>query len=513
MCRAPSPNRSGSLRASTAASTRSRLSSGSPIPMKTTFVRRLPSVGQAARGVADLVDDLGRLEIPGEAELAGRAERAADRAARLARDAQRVALALGAARRVVHEDRLDERAVRQPMEPLLGQAAVGQAHLGVVDGVEAEGRGELLAERRRQRPDVVERSDVVRATPRRRPGGRGTPAGPPAPATRRDRRGRTPEMPGRASRRGPAPWLRPAGWPCAESTRSRSSTRPRRRPAGRHGRRSCPASTAGRGGTPRRSSAGRLPAGPRGARAGPRRSRARDRARSGTIRPGSSSASDGADAARQDDEPLAVGLEEGPRPRQVGPHLALEQPGRRGRVEPAVRPAERAGSSSRRPPACGVAAISPSSHGLQRAGEQPGGRDREAGLEGRRASRRRRGPSAPARRSARCRGRRPSGSGSRRSACRRRGSRRDRRGAAVARQERRVQVQRAVAPVEELPAARSGRSPRARRGPDRARGRRRSRPGRGAAPAPGRRGPARGPASRSGSASRCRAGRPAAAAP
>ena len=49
--------------------------------------------GQPARGVADLVDDLGRLEVAPEAELAGRAERAADRAAGLARDAQRVPLA------------------------------------------------------------------------------------------------------------------------------------------------------------------------------------------------------------------------------------------------------------------------------------------------------------------------------------------------------------------------------------------------------------------------------------
>ena len=49
--------------------------------------------GQPPGGVADLVDDLGRLEVAPEAELAGRAERAADRAAGLARDAQRVPLA------------------------------------------------------------------------------------------------------------------------------------------------------------------------------------------------------------------------------------------------------------------------------------------------------------------------------------------------------------------------------------------------------------------------------------
>ena len=44
--------------------------------------------------MADLVDDLGRLEVAAEAELAGRAERAADGAAGLARDAQGVPLAL-----------------------------------------------------------------------------------------------------------------------------------------------------------------------------------------------------------------------------------------------------------------------------------------------------------------------------------------------------------------------------------------------------------------------------------
>ena len=102
---------SESLSASTAASTRSRLSSGSPMPMNTTFVRRLPPGGQAASRVADLVHDLGGLQVAPEAKLAGRAERAAHRAAGLARDAQRVPLALARPGRVVHEDRFDERSV------------------------------------------------------------------------------------------------------------------------------------------------------------------------------------------------------------------------------------------------------------------------------------------------------------------------------------------------------------------------------------------------------------------
>ena len=61
-------------------------------------VRQAVAVGrEAARREADLVDDLGGLEVAPEAQLAGRAERAADGAAGLARDAQRVPLARAAA--------------------------------------------------------------------------------------------------------------------------------------------------------------------------------------------------------------------------------------------------------------------------------------------------------------------------------------------------------------------------------------------------------------------------------
>ena len=107
MCRAPSPNRRRSLSASIAASTRSRLRSGSPMPMNTMLVRR--RLGrETARGEADLVHDLGDLEVASEAKLTGRAERAADRTTGLARDAQRVPLARSRPRRIVHQDRLDE---------------------------------------------------------------------------------------------------------------------------------------------------------------------------------------------------------------------------------------------------------------------------------------------------------------------------------------------------------------------------------------------------------------------
>ena len=136
----------------------------------------LPGRDQPARRRAHLVDDLGHLEVAPEAELAGRTERAADRAAGLARDAQRVALARSGPGRVMHQDRFDEGPVSQPMERLLGQPAIRLAHLGIGDRVEAERRVEGLAQRGRQRPDVGRGARHHRATPRRRSGGPGTPA-------------------------------------------------------------------------------------------------------------------------------------------------------------------------------------------------------------------------------------------------------------------------------------------------------------------------------------------------
>ena len=189
MCRAPSPNRRRSLSASMAASTRSRLSSGSPIPMNTMFVSRWPAAVSRRDGEADLVDDLGDLQVAREPELAGRAERAADGAPGLARDAQRVALARARPRRVVHQDRFDERAVGEPVERLLGQAAVGVRELGVGDGVEAE-RGLQLGAQRRPAASASRRSSRrCRPTRRRRPGARDRRARRARPATRRARRG------------------------------------------------------------------------------------------------------------------------------------------------------------------------------------------------------------------------------------------------------------------------------------------------------------------------------------
>ena len=73
--------------------TRSTLSSGSPMPMKTTFVTRRPSGARRRCQKRDLVDDLGGLEVAQEAQLPGGAERAAHRAAGLAGDAHGGALA------------------------------------------------------------------------------------------------------------------------------------------------------------------------------------------------------------------------------------------------------------------------------------------------------------------------------------------------------------------------------------------------------------------------------------
>ena len=59
------------------------------MPMNTTFV--IGVVGELARREHDLPQDLGGREVAVEALMAGRAERAVERAARLRRDAERAA--------------------------------------------------------------------------------------------------------------------------------------------------------------------------------------------------------------------------------------------------------------------------------------------------------------------------------------------------------------------------------------------------------------------------------------
>ena len=72
------------------------------MPMNTTLLTRC---GDACAARSDLLDDLAGVEVALEAGLAGRAERAAHRAAGLRRHAHR------RARRVAHEHGLDLRAV------------------------------------------------------------------------------------------------------------------------------------------------------------------------------------------------------------------------------------------------------------------------------------------------------------------------------------------------------------------------------------------------------------------
>src|SRR6185436_6916058 len=71
----------------------------------------------------------------------------------LARDAERVPLANAAPSRVMHQHRLDERAVIETMEELLRQPAVGLADIRIRHRVEAEPGVERLAQGGRQRPD------------------------------------------------------------------------------------------------------------------------------------------------------------------------------------------------------------------------------------------------------------------------------------------------------------------------------------------------------------------------
>ncbi len=125
---------SSSMRRS-AGTTLSKLASGSPMPIITTLVMggatllhprtRNPVREQGAIGVPQLPDDLAGRQVAVEALLAGRAERAVERAACLRRDAQRAAVVLG------DVDRLHRVAVAGVEQPLA--RAVGGG--GVADDV------------------------------------------------------------------------------------------------------------------------------------------------------------------------------------------------------------------------------------------------------------------------------------------------------------------------------------------------------------------------------------------
>ena len=293
------------------------------------FVRRWPSAASRRCGVARLVDDLGRLEVTPEPELASGAERAAHRTPGLARDAQRVPLARCAARRVVHQDRLDQRAVVESMERLLGLPAVGEADLRVGDRVEPERRRQRIAERRRQRPDrgglghAAVLPDRIGDLAARYDGSpcASTHAASSSGVTPGDARGADRSSASRddatADDRRPTPHEGVPRHAVAARRLDLAEPEPRPSPAPRPSRRTC-------------------------------------RARGPAPAPGS---------AAPDDQPTEVGLDEGPRPRLVGPHLALELGGRTAPDRGGRPPGATAGSIVAPASGCGAAVILPRSHG------------------------------------------------------------------------------------------------------------------------------------------------------
>ena len=124
----------------------------------------------AASEVEHLVEDLPRRQVPAERHAAGRAERAGERAAGLARDAHRAASVL-----VAHQHRLDGMAVVGVEQRLL-RAVLRSVLLDDREGREGHLRRERLAQRLREvRHLLVARGRRARPTPR--PGARGRQAG------------------------------------------------------------------------------------------------------------------------------------------------------------------------------------------------------------------------------------------------------------------------------------------------------------------------------------------------
>ena len=396
MPRARGRTGAGSLSASTAASTRSRLRSGSPIPMNTMFVRRRPSAAsrRAAWRTWSTISAVSRSRVKPSSPVAQNGQPTAQPAWLEMHSVCRSRLPV--AGRVVHQHRLDERAVGEPVERLLGQPAVGDAELGVGDRVEAEvAPPSALAQSRRQGRDRrgVGRSAAVPDRVGDLPGAIGRLA-----AGRDPRRelvaasGR--RCPGRSSvvtmamlaQRGSS---RPAR-PCCR----RSAGRPRDERGPRH--RAC-----------------RRPAGPRGARA----ARPSPVARPTATEPTRTCRRVAGVRRRPDggvphDEAAVDGLDERSRPRLVRADLALELGrGRRG-IEPPVLAAERPGQRRAVARAAGAAASSPREPRAERS--LRAGRRRDHGEASPRASGAVSVPSSaharPARRSARCRGPRPSAS-------------------------------------------------------------------------------------------------------
>ena len=259
---------------------------------------------------------------------------------------------LAAAGRVVHQHRLDERAVIEPVERLLGQAAVGEAELRVGDRVEPERLVEPVRSGGRQRRDRRGVVDAA-AAPHRiaRPGGRGRPARRGASSHARRSSGVRPESPGRSS----------------DVTRSMLA-----QPAHSTGTTALPTIP----GRPRtnasqdiRLAAGRLdlhePEPVAVAAVPARRHRTRPAAGRPRRRPGSRATRQSRPDGR---------LDERARPRLVGADLALEL--RRGSagIQPSVLAAERPRRRRAIARSAGEPSISPASHGsidARRAGDAP----------------------------------------------------------------------------------------------------------------------------------------------
>ena len=185
-----------------AASTRSRLSSGSPMPMNTMLVSRLPVArrGGARRGGP------GRRSRRPRGPARTRARRSRRTGSPTAQPAWLEMHSVCRSReprprRVVHQHQFDQRAVGQPVERLLGQAAVRLLPLGVGDGVEPERGVEVGAQGGGQRPDLVDRARPTPSRPHRRPGGRGRRLRRARPAMPRGRPGVRPDRPGRSGAR------------------------------------------------------------------------------------------------------------------------------------------------------------------------------------------------------------------------------------------------------------------------------------------------------------------------
>ena len=362
--------------------------------------------GEPAGGVADLVDDLGGLEVAPEPELAGGAERAADRAAGLARDAQRVPLARagrgpGSASgrdsiSAPSASRWSAFSVRPP------SADVGaRCRRPCRSGSRASS---AVAERRRQRPDLVGSVDAA-VRPDRVGDLAGAKAGSPRSATQA------------ASSSGVERRTRP-GRSVASSRVDASAGRSRartigaaddRRPAAQRTPPTVIAPAAGRLDLDRAAAASAVA----DAEAAHRRTMPRRPVR---RRPPTRAAQ----TTRRPDRRV----DERARPRLVGADLALELD---------RRPPGSSRPSSRRSGRVSVAPSSGCGPGVELAARataralrssSAGGRDRERAPRGRAPSRRRR---APTRRLGDDRpgveARRPSASGSRRSRRRRRGSR------------------------------------------------------------------------------------------